>query len=1189
MAPTGHATWYSENIENGADIIMMDLRWPWWPSGTYFANWNTSFNPKPNNITFYAGFLGTLPDGPGATPNPDEKLQDAFRPGSVWTFWGGDKDGTPVRFTDVAPNLYIKNTYGGEGSSGTVGAMPWPFVQQKRWYTMLGRVWKTDETHGYVARWIKDHADGKWHHIGTARLPIPATSFTGNSGFIEPLSNEKAVRSLHRRFGYFRKDGQWKKSDSISIDKTQFVVVNVLPEDDHEYVGIEYAQTPGLLPQRLSGTPISGDKKHTFTTKQPDLPTLDKPAVANVKAESTGSQVAVSWEIPETASPAFGYRVEVFDNPKCEGEPKAVKEERNPSARIALVDAKVASPTARLTVTDIFDQVAEPVVAKATQSQLAPAVEPGLDLVSGLDYTLHGKDEKQSIQYFYHPLQNPNEQHFWLSLSDNWGGKRIRSGLAKGFDLSVREQRTSGYSVGFSGFLRAPADGLYVLRAQIDGAFKVLIDHEEVLIRDAQHGTTEKSAIIRVRKGDHRLFVFNRYDELPASNFSIEWEGPGIARQTIPLSALVTEQVDYPEVNLNCASDGDGTGRATVSVNAEGQTVLKTVLYLGTLQLAESKGPELKFHDPLPRGDNTFWARVTYDKDHTIDSDHVTLNVTGPPVDPSWTPRNVGDAKSQFGLYQTGEQAFRFFGNGMHTVTRKVSGDFTATVRVDDYNGARGEPVNRSAWVGLTAREQGDKLDWNWGRDFHLVQTAGNGLRASADFTDFGSGRVTSYELPKGRPWLRIMRGGSIWTAWSSVDGKAWELGAYQFKKTQPSMDVGLFFSALPQDARAHYHATVSEFSIASGVAADCVVPAPPVAQNTGGNRITGVVMARSDANIVVVRSSTGLLRSIDGGQTWVAVNGSVTDLAVRSAAIHPTDPQTILRAGATGLWKTTDGGKTWARLAFDGDFDASGPSALCGEVVAFDLRDPQIIYAGSESRGFFKSTDNGATWKHMGLTGERITAVNVWAWERYYPAPAKGKTHLCVTTCPDRWMSLLGRGEPSTKTTATTSRSYLSPDSVQTLSVSDERSDTGFFNVAFDKALQSVNEMRYATAHGYQAQVFAGSHMALYPEQKHLETLRPFTAISAAAMGDQKFGRVITQALNPSTPGRLSRSERWAFEWHWLPTKGDVPKGGLIGVSGDVNLGERWWFVFTDGLYFSADGGTTLAKVLDERGAAVK
>ncbi len=109
---------------------------------------------------------------------------------------------------------------------------------------------------------------------------------------------------------------------------------------------------------------------------------------------------------------------------------------------------------------------------------------------------------------------------------------------------------------------------------------------------------------------------------------------------------------------------------------------------------------------------------------------------------------------------------------------------------------------------------------------------------------------------------------------------------------------------------------------------------------------------------------------------------------------------------------------------------------------------------------------------------------------------------------------------------------------------------------------------------------------MALYPEQKHLETLRPFTAISATAMGDQKFGRVITQSLHPGTPGRLSRSERWAFEWHWLPTKGTVPKGGLIAVSGDVNLGEQWWFVFAGGLYFSADGGTTMAKVSDEKGS---
>ncbi len=280
-----HATWYKENVEDGADIIMMDLRWPWWPSSTYYANWNTWFNPQPNNVHIYAGFTAKVPDGPDARPNPDARIMEAFRPGTVWSFWGGNKDGTPVRFLDCAPNLFIKNEYGGEGNSGTLGGEGWPFIKAQRWYTMLGRVWQPvgGDDHAYVARWIKDHADGRWHLIALARLPIAATSFTGNSGFIEPLTSEKAVRPLHRRLGYFRKDGQWKKADAITIDKTQYVVVNRLPEGDHEYAAIEYSQRPGLLPMKLTGQPLAGDQKFTFTTKQPNLPTLDQPAVTNVR------------------------------------------------------------------------------------------------------------------------------------------------------------------------------------------------------------------------------------------------------------------------------------------------------------------------------------------------------------------------------------------------------------------------------------------------------------------------------------------------------------------------------------------------------------------------------------------------------------------------------------------------------------------------------------------------------------------------------------------------------------------------------------------------------------------------------------------------------------------------------------------------------------------------------------------
>ena len=108
---------------------------------------------------------------------------------------------------------------------------------------------------------------------------------------------------------------------------------------------------------------------------------------------------------------------------------------------------------------------------------------------------------------------------------------------------------------------------------------------------------------------------------------------------------------------------------------------------------------------------------------------------------------------------------------------------------------------------------------------------------------------------------------------------------------------------------------------------------------------------------------------------------------------------------------------------------------------------------------------------------------------------------------------------------------------------------------------------------------------MALYPPQKNLEWLRPFTAVAATAQGEEKFGRFITQALDPAVPGRYSRSERWAIEWSWLQPRGEVPSGGLIAAAGDVHHGRRWWFLHTDGLYYSGDGAETLMKVLDAAG----
>jgi photosystem II stability/assembly factor-like uncharacterized protein len=83
------------------------------------------------------------------------------------------------------------------------------------------------------------------------------------------------------------------------------------------------------------------------------------------------------------------------------------------------------------------------------------------------------------------------------------------------------------------------------------------------------------------------------------------------------------------------------------------------------------------------------------------------------------------------------------------------------------------------------------------------------------------------------------------------------------------------------------------------------------------------------------------------------------------------------------GVWKTTDGGSRWEPMS-DKDFKTGSVGA-----VAVAESDPNVVYAGmgeapirgnvSRGDGVYKSTDAGATWRNVGLTGTRqISRVRV-------------------------------------------------------------------------------------------------------------------------------------------------------------------------------------------------------------------
>jgi photosystem II stability/assembly factor-like uncharacterized protein len=106
------------------------------------------------------------------------------------------------------------------------------------------------------------------------------------------------------------------------------------------------------------------------------------------------------------------------------------------------------------------------------------------------------------------------------------------------------------------------------------------------------------------------------------------------------------------------------------------------------------------------------------------------------------------------------------------------------------------------------------------------------------------------------------------------------------------------------------------------------------------------------DPNVVYV----GFSKSTDGGATWTGMSGGGSLALV----MDPTNPDVIYGVGGDIL-KTIDGGETWFP-AGEGVFGAIS--------LAIDPFHTDVLYAGTDTDGAFKSVDGGLTWSPLGIAG---------------------------------------------------------------------------------------------------------------------------------------------------------------------------------------------------------------------------
>src|SRR5881394_3054311 len=146
-----------------------------------------------------------------------------------------------------------------------------------------------------------------------------------------------------------------------------------------------------------------------------------------------------------------------------------------------------------------------------------------------------------------------------------------------------------------------------------------------------------------------------------------------------------------------------------------------------------------------------------------------------------------------------------------------------------------------------------------------------------------------------------------------------------------------------------------------------------------GGRSNCATGVAGNSAIYYMGTTGGGLWKTEDMGTTWSNISdGFFKTGSVGAVAVAESDPNIVyvgmgehavrgvMTSSGDGVYKSTDAGKTWKRMGLELTQHISR--------IVIDPKNPNIVliaeqgalYAPSQQRGIFKSTDGGATWKNV-------------------------------------------------------------------------------------------------------------------------------------------------------------------------------------------------------------------------------
>lgn len=135
------------------------------------------------------------------------------------------------------------------------------------------------------------------------------------------------------------------------------------------------------------------------------------------------------------------------------------------------------------------------------------------------------------------------------------------------------------------------------------------------------------------------------------------------------------------------------------------------------------------------------------------------------------------------------------------------------------------------------------------------------------------------------------------------------------------------------------------------------------LARRIDGIGISSIAIDPRDARIIYVGTlGDGILKTEDGGSTWISIRKQFTDVynsarRVTQIVIDPVDAQTIYTVSKYGVLKSMDRGETWKALQL-----TSPPETIKINALAVDPQNnKRLVFTGVSTLQF--SNDGGNTW----------------------------------------------------------------------------------------------------------------------------------------------------------------------------------------------------------------------------------